>query len=150
MKESNLQNFLTIADCKFGVNVKLIPPYNLYGCAIGDSSFIGPFTEVQKNVTIGTNTRISSHTFICEHVTIGNNCFIGHGVMFTNDKFDDAGNERKTFIGDNVLIGSNATILPVHIGNNCIIGAGSVVTKDVPDDTIAYGNPARFKKRKNE
>ena len=147
MKESNLQNYLTIADCVFGKNVKLIPPYNLYGCKIGDSSFIGPFTEIQKNVEIGVNTRISSHTFICEHVTIGDNCFIGHGVMFTNDKFDGVGNERKTLIGNNVQIGSNATILPVSIGNNCIIGAGSVVTKDVPDDTVAYGNPAKFKKR---
>jgi acetyltransferase-like isoleucine patch superfamily enzyme len=148
MKESNLHNFLTIADCVFGTNVKLISPYNLYGCRIGNYSFVGPFTEIQKNVSIGDNTTISSHTFICEHVSIGNNCFIGHGVMFTNDKFDDLGNEKITIIGNNVKIGSNATILPITIGDNCIIGAGSVVTKDVPADTIAYGNPAKFKKRK--
>lgn len=122
---------------------------NLYGCELGDDVFIGPFVEIQKNSKIGNKTKISSHTFICEGVTIGNNCFIGHGVMFTNDKFTESKDDwilRKTEIGDNVRIGSNTTILPIKIGNNVVIGAGSVVTKNVPDNSIVYGNPAKIKK----
>ena len=129
-----------------GKGTKIIQPVNLYGCNIGDNSFIGPFVEIQERSIIGNNTRISSHSFICSGVIIGNNCFIGHGVMFTNDKFTenkDEWIERETIIGDNVRIGSNATILPVKIGNNVIIGAGAVVTKDIPDNSIVKGNPAK-------
>ena len=129
-----------------GKGTKIIQPVNLYGCNIGDNSFIGPFVEIQERSIIGNNTRISSHSFICSGVVIGNNCFIGHGVMFTNDKFTenkDEWIERETIIGDNVRIGSNATILPVKIGNNVIIGAGAVVTKDIPDNSIVKGNPAK-------
>ena len=129
-----------------GKGTKIIQPVNLYGCNIGDNSFIGPFVEIQERSIIGSNTRISSHSFICSSVVIGNNCFIGHGVMFTNDKFTenkDEWIERETIIGDNVRIGSNATILPVKIGNNVIIGAGAVVTKDIPDNSIVKGNPAK-------
>lgn len=146
--KSSIFNYQTVADCKFGKNVKLIPPYNIYGCEIGDGSFIGPFVEIQKNAKIGSNTRISSHSFICEYVQIGNNCFVGHGVMFTNDKFSNntLGNLESTIIGNNVKIGSNSTILPVKIGNNVVIGAGSVVTKNIPDNSVVYGNPAKLKK----
>lgn len=127
-------------------SVKIINPVNLYGCKIGKDSFIGPFVEIQNNVKIGNNTRISSHSFICSSVEIGNNCFIAHGVMFVNDNFTEEREnwiERKTKIGNNVRIGSNATILPVNIGNNVVIGAGAVVTKDVPDNSIIKGNPAK-------
>tara|TARA_Y100000004_G_C8876808_1_gene395806 strand:+ start:183 stop:596 length:414 start_codon:yes stop_codon:yes gene_type:complete len=126
--------------------VKIIEPINVYGCTIGKDSFIGPFVEIQSDVNIGSNTRISSHSFICSGVSIGNNCFIAHGVMFVNDNFDAPPENwilRKTTIGNNVRIGSNATILPVNIGDGAIIGAGAVVTKDVPPNTTVKGNPAK-------
>ena len=139
-----------IREVQFGENVKVVEPVNLYGCTIGDNSFIGPFCEVQKNVIIGKNTKVQSHSFICELVTIGNDCFIGHGVMFINDLFVDgkpaSGDQSKwksTYIGNNVLIGSNATILPVKICDGAVIGAGSVVTKDITTKGVYAGNPAK-------
>jgi len=139
-----------IVDVKFGKNVRIVEPVNLYGCTIGDNTFIGPFVEIQKNVTIGKNCKIQSHAFICELVTIGDNCFISHGVMFINDLFKDggpAGGDRnkwkETVIGNNVSIGTNATILPVRICDNVVIGAGAVVTKDITEPGIYAGNPAR-------
>lgn len=120
---------------------------NLYGCVIGERTFIGPFVEIQRDAVIGSNVRISSHTFICSDVTIEDNVFIGHGVMFINDKFDSPTIKdwvsKKTVVGKNVRIGSNATILPVNIGEGAIVGAGAVVTKDVEPGEIVYGNPAR-------
>tara|TARA_R100000808_G_scaffold15217_1_gene35394 strand:- start:191 stop:655 length:465 start_codon:yes stop_codon:yes gene_type:complete len=145
-RKERIKFFKTITDCKFGNNVKLIPPYNIYGCEFGDDCFVGPFVEIQEFVKIGHNTTISSHCFLCSGVDIGNDCFIGHGVMFTNDKFTDNEKMLKTKIGNNVKIGSNATILPVKIGNNCIIGAGTVVTKDIPDNCLVLGNPSRIVK----
>ena len=140
---------LLIKNVKLGENVSIVEPANLYGCVIGDNVKIGPFVEIQKDVTIGENSIISSHSFICSGITIGKNTFIGHGVMFTNDTFDSDLIEnwklKQTIIGDRVRIGSNSTILPVRIGNNVIIGAGSVVTKDIPDNCVAYGNPAKIK-----
>ncbi|MDQ6815279.1 MAG: N-acetyltransferase [Bacteroidota bacterium] len=140
-----------IKDVMFGESVKVVEPVNLYGCTIGSNSFIGPFVEIQKEVIIGTNCKIQSHSFICELVTIGNNCFIGHGVMFINDLFSTGapaeGNRelwKLTAIGNNVSIGSNATILPVSICDNVVIGAGSVVTKHITKAGIYAGNPARF------
>jgi acetyltransferase-like isoleucine patch superfamily enzyme len=130
-------------------NVTISHYTNLYGCELGEGVFVGPFVEIQSNVKVGKGSRISSHSFICSNVTIGEDCFIAHGVMFTNDKFTEDREkwiERSTVIGDNVRIGSNATILPVHIGDNAIIGAGSVVTKDVPEGAVVYGNPAKIKK----
>lgn len=132
-----------------GKNVKIINPSNLYNCCLGDNVFIGPFVEIQSNVVIGDDTRVSSHSFICDGVKIGKNCFIGHGVMFTNDVYTDSvnykeWNKKETNIGNNVRIGSNATILPVNIGDNAIIGAGSVVTKDVLPNSIVKGNPAKL------
>ncbi len=150
---SSLPVFLkaAIKDVSFGENVKVIEPVNLYGCIIGNNCFIGPFVEIQKDVEIGEHCKIQSHTFICELVSIGNNCFIGHGVMFINDLFAVGGPAngkkelwKKTMIGKNVSIGSNATILPVEICDNVVIGAGSVVTKNITKSGIYAGNPARF------
>lgn len=140
-----------IRDTLFGKEVKVIEPVNIYGCSIGSNCFIGPFVEIQKDVNIGENTKIQSHSFICELVTIGNNCVISHGVMFINDLFSNGGPAngdknlwKNTKIGNNVSIGSNATILPVSICNNVVIGAGSVVTKDISEPGIYVGNPAKL------
>ena len=135
-----------IKDCLIGNDTKIMEFVNLYGCNIGKNCFVGPFVEIQKNVNIDDNTRISSHTFICEGVDIGKYCFIAHGVMFVNDKYTEDKKDwilRKTKIGNNVRIGSNATILPVTIGDNVVIGAGAVVTKDVPSNSVVKGNPAK-------
>ncbi len=139
-----------IVDVNFGNNVTVVQPTNLYGCNIGDDVFIGPFVEIQRDVTIGSRTKIQSHSFICELVTIGANCFIGHGVMFINDKFAAGGPAcgdrslwKNTTIGDRVSIGSNATILPVRLCDDVVVGAGSVVTRDIDVPGIYAGNPAR-------
>ena len=138
-----------IRDVQVGENVTIVEPVNLYECKIGDNSFIGPFVEIQKGVEVGRNCKIQSHSFICELVTIGNNCFIGHGAMFINDAMKtgpangDRSKWKKTMIGDNVAIGSNATILSVEICNNVIIGAGAVVTKNINQPGTYAGNPAR-------
>src|SRR6185369_13171070 len=127
-----------IVNVTFGAGVTVVQPANLYGCTIGDHVFVGPFVEIQKDVTIGARTRIQSHTFVCELVTIGEDCFIAHGVMFINDLFELGGPAkgrkdlwRSTKVGNKVSIGSNATILPVEICDNVVIGAGSVVTKSI-------------------
>lgn len=140
-----------IVDVTFGTGVKVVKPVNLYGCTIDDNTFVGPFTEIQKNVHIGRNCRIQSHSFICELVTIGDNCFVGHGVVFINDLFEDGGPARgdkqkwrATTIGNNVSIGSNATILPVNIPDGTVIGAGAVVTKSINEPGVYAGNPARL------
>ena len=140
-----------IVDVTFGRDVVVIEPSNLYGCIIGDDCFVGPFVEIQKEVVIGNRTRVQSHSFICELTTIGNNCFIGHGVMFINDRFKSGGptfDQRElwapTFIGNNVTIGSNATILPVSICDRVVIGAGCVVTEDITKSGFYAGSPARM------
>ena len=138
-----------IRNVTFGENVTIVQPVNLYECNIGNHVFIGPFVEIQKGVQIGDQTRIQSHSFICEGVSIGQHCFIGHGVMFINDTFSTggpAGNPslwKKTTIGNNVSIGSNASILPVNICDQVVIGAGAVVTKDITEPGVYVGNPAR-------
>jgi len=143
-----------ILDVSFGERVTVVEPANLYGCAIEDDCFIGPFVEIQRNVRVGPRTRIQSHSFICEKVTIGEDCFIGHGVMFINDLFSRGGPARgdqslwlETRVGNRVSIGSNATILPVNLCDGTVIGAGAVVTKDTLVAGIYAGNPARLTRK---
>lgn len=139
----------SVREVQFGKNVTVVGPTNIYGCYIGHDSFVGPFTEIQKDVHIGERCKIQSHSFICSLVTIGNDCFIGHGVMFINDLFSEgkpSGDQNKwqpTRIGNHVSIGSNATILPVHICDQVVIGAGAVVTKDIIEPGVYAGNPAK-------
>jgi acetyltransferase-like isoleucine patch superfamily enzyme len=140
-----------IKNIKFGKNLVVINPSNLYGCVLGDNVFVGPFVEIQKDVLIGDGTKIQSHAFICEMVTIGKNCFISHGVMFVNDLFTEGGPARgdkrkwkSTILGDRVSVGTNSTILPVKICSDVVIGAGSVVTKDILNPGVYLGNPAKY------
>lgn len=142
-----------------GRNVKIFHPtlVNLYGCAIGDDSKIGAFVEIQKGAVVGARCKISSHTFVCEGVTIEDEVFIGHGVMFTNDRYPRAANAdgslqtdadwkvEPTRVKRGASIGSNATVIcGVTIGEGAVIGAGAVVTRDVADHAIVAGVPARF------
>jgi acetyltransferase-like isoleucine patch superfamily enzyme len=150
--------FLSIADnVELGKDVKIFNFVNLYGCKIGDGTKLGTFVEVQKGATIGKNCKISSHTFICEGVHIGDGCFIGHGVMFINDKYPRAVNPDgsmqneqdwkvlETIIENGVSIGSGAVIMGgIRIGKGAMIGAGAVVTKDVEDHSVVAGVPARL------
>ncbi|MEO6054897.1 MAG: acyltransferase [Chthoniobacterales bacterium] len=139
-----------IVNVEFGAEVTVIAPVNLYGCSIGEGTFIGPFVEIQKSVKIGKFCKIQSHAFICELVEIGDHCFISHGAMFVNDLFreggpagGDASKWKATRIGNHVSIGTNATILPVTICDHVVIGAGAVVTRDILTPGIYAGNPAR-------
>jgi acetyltransferase-like isoleucine patch superfamily enzyme len=145
------------ADVKLGRGVRLGAFVNLYGCEIGDESRIGPFVEIQKGVQIGRRVKIQSHSFICEGVSIEDEVFVGHGVMFINDRFPRATRAdgapqgdgdwvlERIRIGRRASLGSAATILcGVTIGSEAIVGAGSVVTVDVPPRAIVAGNPARI------
>jgi acetyltransferase-like isoleucine patch superfamily enzyme len=142
---------IDIVDTRFGKNVTIVNPVNIYGSEIGADVFIGPFVEIQKGTVIGSKTKIQSHSFICEGVEIGENCFIGHGVMFVNDLFrsgNPAGGDKKKWVksvlGSNVSIGSNATIVGVSICDRTVIGAGSVVTRSIQKPGIYAGNPAKL------
>jgi acetyltransferase-like isoleucine patch superfamily enzyme len=151
-------DFVRIApNVKLGRDVKIYAFVNLYGCEIGDESKIGTFVEIQKGAQIGQRVKVSSHSFICEGVTIEDEVFIGHGVMFINDKYPRSATKNGALqteadwvctpilVKKGASIGSNATILcGVTIGENAIVGAGSVVTHDIPPGTIVAGNPARL------
>lgn len=147
-------------DVVLGRDVRLYAFVNLYGCTIGDECKIGTFVEIQRGARVGRRVKISSHTFICEGVTIEDEAFIGHGVMFINDRYPRATTAAgelqteadwtltPTLVKRRASIGSNATILcGVTIGEEAIVGAGSVVTHDVPPRTIVAGNPARVIRR---
>jgi acetyltransferase-like isoleucine patch superfamily enzyme len=156
---------MPIANVILGQNVRIFQPelVNLYGCSIGDETKIGAFVEIQKNATIGARCKISSHSFVCEGVTVEDEVFIGHGVMFTNDRYPRAVNQDgslqsdkdwqaiKTIVRKRASLGSNATIVAgVTIGESAMVGAGAVVTRDVPDFAIVAGVPARVIGRMKE
>jgi acetyltransferase-like isoleucine patch superfamily enzyme len=145
-------------DVRLGAGVQIFHAslVNLYGCTLGDETKVGTFVEIQKNAEIGARCKISSHTFICEGVQVEDEVFIGHGVMFTNDRFPRATNPdgalqtdsdwsvERTRVKRRASVGSNATIVSgVTIGECALVGAGAVVTKDVPDYAIVAGVPAR-------
>lgn len=143
-------------DVELGENVQIYSHVNLYGCKIGDNTKVGAFVEIQKGVEIGRNCKISSHSFICEGVKIGDGVFIGHHVIFINDKYPRAtsssGNLREerewemipTLVEEGVSIGSGAVVMAgVTIGKNAMVGAGSLVLNSVPENTVVAGHPAR-------
>jgi UDP-2-acetamido-3-amino-2,3-dideoxy-glucuronate N-acetyltransferase len=146
------------ADVKLGARVKIPHPdlVNLYGCAVGEDTRIGTFVEIQKQATIGARCKISSHTFVCEGVTIEDEVFIGHGVMFINDRYprataggrpqtEDDWTVVPTLVKRGASIGSGAVILcGMTIGEGAMVGAGAVVTRDVPDHALVYGVPGRL------
>ncbi|MEK7954395.1 acyltransferase [Luteolibacter soli] len=157
MTGSPSHNLRIAADVVLGERVKLVDFVNLYGCEIGDDTKIGTFVEIQRGAKIGARCKISSHTFICEGVRIEDEVFVGHGVMFVNDRYPRAANPdgslktdedwncEATLVAAGASIGSGCTILAgLTIGRGAMIGAGSVVTRDVPPRTVVAGNPARF------
>ena len=153
MNDSKFQRIAQ--DVKLGRAVKIYDFVNLYGCSIGDESQIGTFVEIQKNAIVGRLCKISSHTFICEGVTIEDEVFVGHGVMFINDRYPRAGTDghlqtgldwqvTPTVIKRGASVGSGAVIMcGVTVGEKAIVGAGAVVTHDVPSYAIVVGVPAK-------
>jgi UDP-2-acetamido-3-amino-2,3-dideoxy-glucuronate N-acetyltransferase len=150
------------SDVVLGLDVRLASFVNLYGCVIGDESRVGTFVEIQRGVRVGKRCKIQSHTFICEGVEIDDEVFIGHGVIFINDRNPRATNDdgtlkttgewqcEKTRVGRRASIGSGATILcGVSIGDGALVGAGAVVTRNVPPGTVVVGNPAKITRRSN-
>ena len=162
MESAPRPNQLIAPDVKLGTGVRIYGFVNLYGCEIGDESKIGTFVEIQKGARIGRRCKISSHTFICEGVTIEDEVFVGHGVVFINDRYPHATNSDgsvqtdadwkcvPTVVKRGATIGSGATLLcGITVGEHATVGAGSVVTRDVPANAVVAGNPARLLKPKS-
>src|SRR5689334_6081271 len=144
-------------DVRLGDDVVIRDFVNLYGCSIGDRTRVGTFVEIQKGASIGADCKISSHSFICEGVTIEDGVFVGHHVVFVNDRYPRATNRdgnlqtendwsvEPTLVKRGASLGSGSVILcNLTIGENAIVGAGSVITKDVPANAIVAGTPARL------
>ncbi len=145
-----------IDDVDFGEGVVVQAFTNLYGCRIGDGSRVGPFVEIQRGAVVGARCKISSHAFVCAGVELGDEVFVGHGVVFTNDRYPRATTAdgalrrdedwvlERTIVQRRASIGSGAVVLcGLTIGEGAIVGAGAVVTRDVPDGAVVAGNPAR-------
>lgn len=144
-------------DVVLGRGVRLAPFVNLYGCIIGDETRVGSFVEVQRGAVIGRRCKVSSHTFVCGGVTIEDECFLGHGVLFVNDRYpravrsdgrlqtEDDWQLEPTRICRGASLGSGAIILcGVTVGEKALVGAGAVVTRDVPPGAVVAGVPARW------
>jgi UDP-2-acetamido-3-amino-2,3-dideoxy-glucuronate N-acetyltransferase len=157
---ANEAAYRLIDGVEFGTNVVVHPFTNLYGCRIGDNTRIGPFVEIQRGASVGARCKVQSHSFICQGVTIGDEVFVGHGVLFINDKRPRAVNERgelqtdddwellRTRVDDGASLGSGVVVLGgVRIGAAATIGAGAVVTRDVEPGAVDVGNPARLLRR---
>lgn len=153
---SNDALYRCISNVSFGEDVVVQPFTNLYGCTIGARTRIGPFVEIQAGASIGADCKIQSHSFICEGVTIGDRVFVGHGVMFINDRKPRATNAAgslqspadwqllETHVEDGASLGSGVVVLGgITIGRGALVGAGAVVTRDVPANATVVGNPAR-------
>src|SRR4051794_37535184 len=153
---ANEAPYRLITDVRFGAGAVVYSFTNLYGCEVGDDTRIGTFVEVQRGARIGARCKIQSHSFICDGVTIGDEVFVGHGVMFINDKRPRATAENgglqteddwelmETVIEDGASLGSGSVILGgVTVGKGAVVGAGAVVTRDVPAGATVAGSPAR-------
>ena len=143
-------------DVTWGDGVRVASFTNLYGCTIGDGTRVGPFVEIQRGARIGARCKIQSHTFVCDGVEIGDEVFVGHGVLFINDKVPRATTEAGELQTDadwellpsrverRASLGSGAVIMGgVTIGERAVVGAGAVVTRDVAPDEVVAGVPAR-------
>ncbi len=151
-------NAVVADDVRMGRDVRLAPFVNLYGCSIGDETRIGAFVEIQRGVVVGRRCKISSHSFICAGVEIEDEVFIGHGVLFINDRHPRATNRdgslkapqnwrmERTRVRRRASIGSGAVIMcGIEIGEGAMVGAGAVVTHDVAPGALVIGSPARIR-----
>lgn len=156
------ENAAIAADVKLGKDVRIAPFVNLYGCSIGDETTVGSFVEVQRDASVGRRCKISSHTFICSGVEIEDEVFVGHGVVFINDRHPSATNRdgsrkgdgdwtmERTFIRRRAAIGSGAVIMcGIEIGEGALVAAGALVARDVPPGGVVKGDPARVSALKN-